>query len=175
MNARARARRRRPAETGVEVRVGVGTSPRRLKVRYWSEQRGPSARTLRFLRLPSGPHIPTSPSSSPPNPPQMAAKKRSSASGPSSPKCSTAAQPSTAARNVPVQVFRPPKQLTFFKRSWIWYESSFAISMLEPVSPGLSFPRDPAGAHPPRSRQWEKILLRTRSSEALLTWSGSFD
>ncbi|KAL8292569.1 hypothetical protein RQP46_001181 [Phenoliferia psychrophenolica] len=78
----------------------------------------------------------------------MAAKKKSSSSSvPASPKVSssstapsTTASRSHLARNVPVQIFRPPKPLTFFQRSWVWYESSFAISMLEP---------------------WEKILLHT--------------
>ncbi|KAM0746692.1 hypothetical protein T439DRAFT_329399 [Meredithblackwellia eburnea MCA 4105] len=50
------------------------------------------------------------------------------------------AQPNQQKLNRPTQVFKPPKKISFFKRSIIWYESSFAISMLEP---------------------WEKILLHT--------------
>lgn len=60
----------------------------------------------------------------------MAKKRTPSTTSVASPK---ATDPFAPARNVPVQVFRPPKKLSFFKRSWIWYESSFAISMLEPV------------------------------------------
>lgn len=67
----------------------------------------------------------------------MAKKRTPSTTSVASPK---ATDPFAPARNVPVQVVRPPKKLSFFKRSWIWYESSFAISMLEP---------------------WEKILLHT--------------
>lgn len=37
----------------------------------------------------------------------------------------------------PVQIRRIPKKLNVFQQAWIWYEGSFAISMLETVRPLL--------------------------------------
>lgn len=61
----------------------------------------------------------------------MAAKKRT----PSTPSTPVPASTQSSTRVIArPNTVRTPKHLNYFQRTWIWYESSFAISMLETVS-----------------------------------------
>ena len=60
----------------------------------------------------------------------MAAKKRTPTPAALPPRTSMA-PPSMMSRP---NASRVPKKLNYFQRTWIWYEGSFAISMLETVS-----------------------------------------
>jgi hypothetical protein len=63
----------------------------------------------------------------------MAAKKRGSSAASTSP--ATVSEPlPTPPPVVPASVRRPPQKIGLLKRWWIFYEGSFALSMLETVS-----------------------------------------